>query len=180
MKNFFWNPLLLLEAHHSLYFHRAHTLFNCMFEYVYWFEKILLKTIASAWSPPLSVLSKSAYFCQLYVWKSIMFQWPLLKAIGCAWSPTHIVLSQSSYFVQLYVCMFILFWKKNILKAIASAWSPPLSVLLQSAYFVQLFVWMCKLFLKNIFWKPLLLLEAHHSVYFHRAHTLFKCMFECV
>ena len=72
-KNFLWNPLLLLEAHHSLYFHRAHTLFNCMSECLYCFEKPLLKPSASAWSPPLTVLSQSADFVQLYVWICIMF-----------------------------------------------------------------------------------------------------------
>ena len=60
LKKFFRKPLLLIEAHHSLYFHWAHTSFNCMFECVYCFEKLLLKAIGSAWSPPLSVLPQSA------------------------------------------------------------------------------------------------------------------------
>ena len=66
-KNFFSKPLFLLEAHHSVYFHRTHTLFNCMFECVYCFKKLLLKVIVSAWIPPLTVLWQSAYFVQLYV-----------------------------------------------------------------------------------------------------------------
>ena len=33
-KNFLWKPSFLLEAHHSSYFDRAHTFFNCLFECV--------------------------------------------------------------------------------------------------------------------------------------------------
>ena len=60
LKNFFWRPLLLLEAHNSLYFHRAPSSFNCMFECINCFEKLLLKAIASTWSPQLTVLSQGA------------------------------------------------------------------------------------------------------------------------
>ena len=215
------------------------------------FEKLLLKPIASAWSPPLTVLSQSAYFIQLYVWICIMlwktssenhcfclkptnqctFKERILFLIVCLKEYNVSMTSSESHclclkpnthctftertLVQLYGLICLMFWKnssdshcsclkpttqctstelilcsivclnvyivlKKNLKAIASAWIPRLSVLLQRAYFVQLYVWMCKLFLKNFFWKPLLLLEAHHSVYFHRAHTLFKYMFECV
>ena len=73
LKNFFWKLIFLLEAHHSLYFHRALTLFNCMSEGVYCFENLLLKAIPSPWSPSLTVLSQSAYFVQLYVWMCILF-----------------------------------------------------------------------------------------------------------
>ena len=281
--------MLLLEAHNSLYFHRAHTLFNCMFECVYCFEKFLLRPIASAWSPPLTVLSQSAYFLQFHVWMCVLFQKnsfeshsfslkptthctftePLLCSIVClnvynvskkfllrgiasAWSQPLSELSQSAYIVQLCVWMCRMFWKissethyfclkptaqctfterilcsivrlnvysvlkiffwdpllllevhhslyfhraltffnfmfecvycfkKILLKAIPSPWSPPLTVLSQSHYFVQLYVWMCIMFQKNFFCEALLLLEANHSVNFHRAHTLFNCVFECV
>ena len=73
LNNFFWKPLLLLEAHHSLEFHRAPTLLNCMFECVWCFEKLLPKAIASDWSPSLSVLCQGAFFVQLYFWMCIMF-----------------------------------------------------------------------------------------------------------
>ena len=45
LKNFSWNPLLLLEGHHSLYFRGAHNLFNCMFECVYCFEKFFWNSL---------------------------------------------------------------------------------------------------------------------------------------
>ena len=143
MQNFFWNPLLLLEAHHSVYFHRAHTLFNCMFECTKCFKKLLLKPIASAWSPPLTVLSQSAYFLHLYVWMCIMFQ-KTSSARHC------FCLNHTTQwtFTERIHCSIVLLNVYN--------------------------VW------KKFFWKPLLLLEANHSVYFHRAHTLFNCMFECV
>ena len=82
LKNFSPNPLLLLEAHHSMYIHRAHNFFNCMFECVQFFEKFLMRAIASAWSPPLSVYSQSAYFVQLYVWMCRMF-WKTSSASHC-------------------------------------------------------------------------------------------------
>ena len=78
-KTFFRNPLLVLEAQHSLYFHRAHILFNCMLECVYCSKKLLLKPIASSWSPPLSVLSQSAYFGQMYVRMCILF-WKITES----------------------------------------------------------------------------------------------------
>ena len=81
-EKFFLKPLLLLEGNHSMYFHRAHTLFNCMFECVKGFEKALLKPSASAWSPPLTVLSQSADFVQLYVWICIMF-WKISSENYC-------------------------------------------------------------------------------------------------
>ena len=111
LKNFFWKPFLLLEDHHSVYIHRAHILFNCMFECVECFEKLLLRVIASASSPPLSVLSQSAFFGQSYVWMCIMFQKFLPKAIASAWSPPLSVNSKSAYFVQLYVWLCIMFQK---------------------------------------------------------------------
>ena len=143
LKNFFWKPLLLLEDHHSLYFHRAHTLFNCMFGCVKCFEILLLEAIASAWSPTLSVLSQSAYFVQLYVWMCIMI-WRTSQASFC-----------------------FCFKSKN------------------QCTFTELIIWsiVCLNFynvLKKFSRNPLLLLEAHHSLYIHRAHTSFNCMFECV
>ena len=87
LKNFFRKPLLPLEAHTLLslilrykaisaslsLLPRAHTLFNCMFECVECFEKLLLRVIASASSPPPSVLSQSANFVQSYIWMCKMF-----------------------------------------------------------------------------------------------------------
>ena len=143
LKNFFWKTLLLLEAHNSLYFHRAPSLFNCMFECINCFEKLLLKAIASTWSPPLTVLSQSAYFVQLFVWVCIMF-WKTSSENHC------FCLKPTTQFT----------FKERIL----------CSIVCLNMYNV----------LKNFFWRPLLLLEAHCSVYFHRAHILFKCMFECV
>ena len=143
LKNFFWRPLLLLEAHCSVYFHRAHTLFNCLFECVKSFGKLLLKTIASDWSPPPTVLSQSAYVVQLYVWMCIM-SWKTYFESHCfCLKPT----SQCT-FTERILCSIVCLHVYNLLK--------------------------------NFFWKTLLLLEAHCSVYFHRAHTLFNCLFECV
>ena len=143
LQNFFWNPLLLLEAHLSVYFHRAHTLFNCMFECVGCLEKLLLKPNASAWSPPLSVLSQNANFVQLYVWKSIMFQKTSSGSHCFYLKPT-----THCTFTGRILCSIVCLNMYNVLK--------------------------------NFFWRPLLLLEAHHSMYFHRAHTLFNFIFECV
>ena len=143
LKNLFCEPLLLLEAHHSVYFHRAHTLFNCMFESVYCLKKVLLKSIVSAWSPPLSVLSQIAYFVQLYVWMCITF-WKFSSESYCfCLKPT-----TQCTFTDPILCSIVCLNVYNVLK--------------------------------NFFWKALLLLEAHHSVYFHREHTLFNCMFENV
>ena len=178
-KNFLWNPLLLLEAHHSLYFHRAHTLFNCMFECSYCFEKNILEAIASAWSPPLSVPSKSAYFVHLYVWICIMFQGLPLKSIACAWSPPLTVFSQIAYFVQLWVWMCIMSWKTSS-ENYTFSWKPTTHCTSTERLLCSIkCLTVCNV-LETFFWKPFLLLEAHHSLYFHRAHTLFNCMFECV
>ena len=105
LKNFFWNPLLLLEAHHSVCFHRAHTLFNCMF------------------------------------WMCIMFQKNYSESHCFCLRPT-----AQCTFIERMFCSIVYLNMYNVLK--------------------------------NFFWKPLLLLEAHHSVYFHRAQTLFNCSFE--
>ena len=143
LKNFFRKPLLLIEAHHSLYFNWAHTSFNCMFECVYCFEKLLLKTIASAWSPPLSVLPQRAYFVQLFVWMWIMF-WKTSSESHCFWLKPITHCNFPGRILCSIVCL-------NVYNG-----------------------------LKNFFWKPFSLLEAHHSVYYHRAHTMFNCMFACV
>ena len=143
LKNFFWKPLLLLEAHHSLYFHRAHTLFNCMFGCVKCFDKLLLEAIASAWSPPLSVLSQTAYFVQLYVWIFIMFWRPSPASLCFCLKPKN-----QCTFTELIICSIVCLNVYNVLK--------------------------------NFSRNPSLLLEAHHSLYIHRAHTSFNCMFECV
>ena len=45
-------------------------------------KKFLMRAIASAWSPPLSVHSLSAYFVQLYVWMCRMF-WKTSSASHC-------------------------------------------------------------------------------------------------
>ena len=143
LKVFFWKRLLLLEAHDSLYFHRAHTSFNCMFECVYCFGKLLLKAIASTWSPPLSVLSQSAYFVQLFVCMWIMF-WKTSSGSPCfCLKPT-----TQWTFTELILCSIVCLNVYNVLE--------------------------------NFFRKPLLLIEAHHSLCFHWAHTSFNCMFECV
>ena len=142
-KKFFWKPMLLLEAHHSVYFHRMHTLFNCMFECVKCFKKLPLKAIASAWSPQLSVLSQSAYFVQLHVWMCILLQKNSSESLCLCLKP-----STHCAFTERILCSIVCL---NVYKV-----------------------------LKNLFCKPLLLLESQHSVYFHRAHTLFNCMFECV
>ena len=143
LKKFFWKPLLLREAHDSLYFQRVQTLFNCMFECVWCFEKLLLKAIASASSPPLTVPSQSACFLQLFVWMCKMIRktssgshcFCLKPTIQCA-------------FTDRILCSIVCLNVYNVLK--------------------------------NFFWKPLFLFEAHHSVYFDRAHTFFNCMFDCV
>ena len=143
LKNFFWKPLLLLEAHHSVYFHRAHTLLDCMFECVYCFENLLLKAITSAWSPLLSVLPQSAYIVQLFVWMCKKF-WKTSSENHCFWlkPTTHCT------FTERIRCSIVCLNVYNVLK--------------------------------NFFWKLIFLLEAHHSLYFHRALTLFNCMFECL
>ena len=142
-QNFFRKPLLLLEAHCSVYFHRAHSLFNYMFEYVWCFEKLLLKAITPAWSPTPNVLSQSAYFVQMYVWMFLEF-WKISFESHCfCLKPT-----TQCTFTERKLCSIVCL---NVYKA-----------------------------LKNFFWKPLLLFETKHSVYFHRAHTLFSCMFASV
>ena len=143
LKNLFCEPLLLVESHLSVYFHRAHTLFNCMFECVYCFEKILLKAITSSWSPLLNVLSQSAYFVELYAWIYIMF-WKISSENHCFWlNPTF-----QFTFTERIHC----------------------SIVCLNVYIV----------LKKFFWRPLLLLEAHCSMYFQRAHTLLNCMLEYI
>ena len=143
LKNFFRKPLLLIEAHHSLYIQWARTSFICMFECVYCFEKLLLKAMASAWSPPLSVLSQSAYFVQLYVCMCIMFQKTSSERhCFCLKPTTQVTLTERTLFS--IVCLNVF----NVLK--------------------------------NFLCELMLLLEAHQSVYFHRAHNLFNRMFECV
>ena len=102
-----------------------------------------------------------------------------LEAIASTWSPLLTVRSQGAYFVQLYVWICIMFWKTSseghyfCLKPTTQCTFTErilCSILCLNVYNV----------FKNFLWKPLLLLEAHHSLYFHRAHTLFDCMFECV
>ena len=216
LKNFFWKPMLLLEAQCSVNFHRAHTLFNCMFECVYCYKKFLQKNFACAWSPTLTVLQQSAYFVQLYVWIYIMF-WKISSGSHCfCLKPTTQCTSTESIFCSvvclnvyidlkkffrkallvleahyslyfnwvhiLFNCMFeyVSCFEKLLLKAITSAWSPPLSDKLTERKLCSIVCLNVYKVLKNFFWNPMLLLEAHHSVYFHRMHTLFNCMFEGV
>ena len=113
-KNFFRKPLLLIEAHHSLYFHWAHTSFNCMFEYVYCFEKFLLKAIGSAWSPPLSLLPQSAYFVQLYVWMGIMF-WKTSSASHCFCFKPFTQCTFTDRIICSIVCLNVYIFLKNFL-----------------------------------------------------------------
>ena len=142
-KNILWKPLLLLEAYCSVYFHRAHILFNCMLECVKCFENLLLRAIASAWSQPPSVLSRSAYIIQLNVWLCIMF-WKISSETHCSClKPT-----TQCTFTERILCSIVCLNLYNVLK--------------------------------NFFCEVLLLLESNLSVYFHRAHTLFICMFACV
>ena len=143
LKNFSRNPLLLLGAHHSLYIHRAHTLFNCMFACVKCFKKLLLKAIVSAWSSQRKLLWQSAHFFQLYVWMCLMFQKTTSESHRFSLEP-----NPQCTFTERILC----------------------SIVCLNVYNVS----------KKMVWKPLLLLEAHHSVYFYRAHNLFNCMFECV
>ena len=142
-KNFFSNPLLLPEAHQSVYFYRAQALFSCMFEYVKRFKKFLQKAFACAWSPTPTVLSQSAYFVQLYVCICLMFQKTSSASHCLCLKPT----TQCTFTERMHC-----------------------SIVCLNVYNVS----------KNFFWKTLFLLEAHHAVNFHRVHTLFNCIFECV
>ena len=95
-KNFFWKTLLLLEAHHAVYFHRMHTLLNCMFECVYCFENFFWKTLLplEAHHPLYFHRALSLFNCMFACIKC--FEKNLLKSIACAWSPPATVLSQSA------------------------------------------------------------------------------------
>ena len=179
LKNFFWKPLFLLEAHHSVYFDRAHTFFNCIFECVYCFKKLLLKAIASAWSPHLSVLSQRALFVQLCFWMSIMFRKTSSESHCFCLKPT----TQCTFTERIlhsFVCLNV----SNVLKK--SFWKPLLllrarhSVYFHRANILSIVCLNVYNVLKKFFWKPLLLLEVHDSLYFQRAQTLFNCIFECV
>ena len=106
LKIFSWKLLLLLEAHHSVYIHRAHILFMC-------------------------------------VWMCIMF-WKYSPESYCFCLKPTTQCTFTERILHSLVCLNV----SNVLK--------------------------------NSFWKPLLLLRARHSVYFHRANILFDCMFEYV
>ena len=214
LKNFFWKTLLLLEAHNSLYFHRAPSLFNCMFECVNCFEIFLLKAIASTWSPPLTVLSQSAYFVQLFVWMCIMF-WKTSESHYFCLKPT-----AQCTFAERILCSIVCLNVYNDLKTSFESHCFCLKPTTQCTSTMSIFClivclnmynvsmisseshclclksttnWtftdriLCSIVglnvcnvLKNFFWKALLLLEAHQPLYFHRARTLFNCMFEGV
>ena len=179
LKNFFWKLIFLLEAHHTVYFHIEHILFNCMFECLYCFEKLILKPIATTWSPPLTVISQSAYFVQSYIWMCIMFQKNSSESYCFCLKPT-----TQCTFKERILCSIVRLNMYNVsmtsseshclcLKPTTHCTSTDrilCSIVCLNAYNV----------LKNFFWKALLLLEAHHPLYFHRAHTLFNCMFEYV
>ena len=103
----------------------------------------------------------------------------LLKAIVSAWSPPLSVLSQIAYFVHLYVWMCIMFWKTSSERHCFCLKPTNHCTFTERirCSFVCLNVYIVS---KNFFWKLTFLLEAHHSVYFHIAHILFNCLFECV
>ena len=141
-----------------------------------------MRAIASAWIPPVSVLPQSAYFVQLYVLMWIMF-WKTSSGSHCfCLKPTTqvtLLLWQSAHFFQLYVWMWIMFWKPSS--------GNPCFCLKPTTHWTFTERILCSIVclnvynvLKNFFRKQLLLIEAHQSVYFHRAHTLVNCMFECV
>ena len=140
-----------------------------------------MRAIASAWIPPVSVLPQSAYFVQLFVWMWIMF-WKTSGSHCFCLKPTTqntLLLWQSTYFVLSYVWMCILFWKTS--SESNCFWLKPTS----QCTFTERILWsiVCLIVynvLKNFLCEPLLLLESHQSVYIHRAHILFNCMFECV
>ena len=177
-----------------------------------------MRALASASSPPLSVLSLSAYSVQSYVWMRIIVRKISYGSSSFCLKPT----TQRNFKERILcsiVCLNVFNVSKNLLwkpLLVLEAHAQRLSVLWESAYFVQLYVWMCIMFwktsseshcfclkpttqctlkelilcsivylnvynvLKNFFRKPLLLIEAHHSLCFHWAHTSFNCMFECV
>ena len=165
LKNFFRKPLLLIEAHHSLYFQWARTSFNCMFECVYCFEKLLLKAIASAWSPPLGIISQSAYFVQLYVCMCIMF-WKTSSASRCfCFKPT----TQCTFterIICLIVCMNVYNVRKSSSESHCFCLKPNTQCTFTERILCSIVCLLVYIVSKDFFWTPLFLLEAHHSSYF--------------
>ena len=177
-------------------------------------EKLLLKPIASAWIPPLSVLSQNAKFVQLYVWMCRMFQKNSSESHCCCLKPnTHFTFTErifcSIWCFNVYNVWKKFFWKPffclkptiqctftermhcsivcwnvyNVLKNFFRKLCFCLKPTAQCTFTERI---LCSIVCLNVynvlkkFWKPLLLFEAHHSVYFHRAQTLINCMFACV
>ena len=179
-KNFFWKTLLVFEAQQSLYFHRVQTFFNCLFGCVKYFEKILLKTIASDGSPPLTVLSQSAFFVQLYVWICKMF-WKISSGSHCfCLKPTNQCTSTERMFWSV-VCLHVnTVWKKTSSASHCFCLKPTTLCTFTEGILCSSVCLKVYNVLKNFFLNPLFLLEAHHSLYLRGAHSLFNCMFECV
>ena len=137
--------------------------------------------IASAWIPPISALPQSAYFVQLYVWMWTMF-WKTSSGSPCfCLKPTTQVtflLWQSADFFQLYVWMCIMF-QKTYSESHCFCLKPTSQCTFTERILCSIVCLHVYSLLKNFLCEPLLLLESHQSVHFHRAHILFNCMFEC-
>ena len=166
--------MLLLEAHHSVYFQRAHTFFQL---YVWMTSS---ESHCLCLKPNTLCSFTERIFVQFYGLICIMF-WKTSSDCHCSClKPT-----TQCPFTELIICSIVCLNVYIVLKKIGS----------ESHCFCLKPTTQCTStgrihssneclnvynVFKNFFWNPLLLLEVHHSLYFHRALTLFNCMFECV
>ena len=143
------------------------------------FWKLPLKAIASTWSPPLTVLSQSAYFVQLYVRMCIMFWKTSSEGHYFCLKPT-----AQCTFTERILWSIVSLNVYNVLKtsfeSYCFCWKPTTQFTFTERILCSIVYLNVYDVSKEFFWKLLLLPEAHHSLYFHRSHTLFKCKFECV
>ena len=138
-----------------------------------------MRANASAWSPPLTLHSQSAYFVQLYVWICLVF-WKTSSASHCfCFKPT-----TQCTFTERIICSIVSLNVSNVLKNFFCESLLLLQPTTQCTFTERI---ICSIVclnvynvLENFLCELMLLLEAHHSLYIHRAHILFNCMFEYV
>ena len=129
---------------------------------VYNVLKLLLKPNASAWSPALSVLSQSAYLAQLYLWMCIMF-WKISEThCFCLKPTTHCTFTER--ILCSIVCLMCIMLQKTSSESLCFCLKPTAQCTFTERILRSIVCLNVCSVLKNFFWKPLLLLEAHHSV----------------
>ena len=146
LKKKIWKPLLLLEAHHSVYFYRGHTLCNCMFECINCFWKTASESYCFCLKSTTHCTFKERILCSIVCLNMYNVSMTSSESHCLCLKPNKHCTFTERIFVQLYGLICLMFWKTSS-DSHCLCLKPTTQCTSKDAYFVQLYVWMCKLFL---------------------------------